>query len=539
MTMTTKTISKSTQGLVQIYQQWHNSIQSKENIPCIHVDEVASRVASFYEKIKGVVDWQEEHLLRKRAIERTLKRRIIFKKENKEMAESLICELISGGHFPNDSIPESKIATIQRIIDKYFFILENFPKKEEEEKNIKLKDWLLDIASFELEKTLAPSIKEEGLIEYMTESIKNRIEIKKGIITTSPITEREKNIQIYIGIQRALFKLDESTIAYNLFEKQYPEWQKISSSSVSLPEICANIFSTKQKIEKALNHSLADKFYVICERLDTPYLILGDMIAENPIQIEKTFKDPEAIEALITKTYNIRLKKLKARLRRAAIYTTVSIFVTKVALALILEVPIDKYLTNDFSFQVLAINILFPVFLMFLLVISIKPPQKGNLERVMMEVMKIIFQQEKKEIYQIKIPRKKGKILNAIMFIFYSFACFTTFGVIIWILKQLNFGLLSMAIFLFFVSVISFFGIKIRQRSNELVMEARKETFLLSLFDFFFLPIIRIGKWFSEKWGGLNIALTISILIDAPFFTFVGFLEQWRYFLKEKKEEIH
>jgi hypothetical protein len=82
-----KTISESTQNLIQIYQQEHKSLQSKEGVSCIHVDEVASRVASFYERIKGVVDWQEEHLLRKRAIERTLKRRIIFKKENKEMAE--------------------------------------------------------------------------------------------------------------------------------------------------------------------------------------------------------------------------------------------------------------------------------------------------------------------------------------------------------------------------------------------------------------------------------------------------------------------
>ena len=71
------TISQPTQKLIGKYQDWFQSLQPKEGVSFIHVDEVASRVAAFYEKIKGVVDWEEEHLLRKRAIERTLKRRII------------------------------------------------------------------------------------------------------------------------------------------------------------------------------------------------------------------------------------------------------------------------------------------------------------------------------------------------------------------------------------------------------------------------------------------------------------------------------
>ena len=45
---------------------------TKPNIPTIHVDEVASAVAAFYEKIRGVVDWREEHLMRRAAIERML-----------------------------------------------------------------------------------------------------------------------------------------------------------------------------------------------------------------------------------------------------------------------------------------------------------------------------------------------------------------------------------------------------------------------------------------------------------------------------------
>ncbi|MGB2762519.1 MAG: hypothetical protein WBC21_03185, partial [Minisyncoccales bacterium] len=77
-------LSQETEKLVQKYQNWYQSVQPSEQISTIHVDEVAARVASFYEKIKGVIDWREEHLLRKRAIERSLKRRIIFGQEKRE-----------------------------------------------------------------------------------------------------------------------------------------------------------------------------------------------------------------------------------------------------------------------------------------------------------------------------------------------------------------------------------------------------------------------------------------------------------------------
>ncbi|MGB2762739.1 MAG: hypothetical protein WBC21_04400, partial [Minisyncoccales bacterium] len=509
--------------------------------------------ASFYEKIKGVIDWREEHLLRKRAIERSLKRRIIFGQEKREgMAESLTYELIRGGHFPNDTIPESKITVVQKLIDKYFYILENrpnrpskssFAKASEDKKKKELQEWLIEIASYELEKTLSPPAKEEALIEYMFGLIKEQIKIRERTftmagITIEKMTENEKNIQIYIAVQKALFKVDDSIICYNLLEKQYPGWNELSHSSLLL-EIAQNIYSTKRKIEKALYHPLAEKFYHLCEKYDTPYLILGDIIEKNPMKVKENFEKPEILEELIKKSYHKRVIRLKGVMRRAAIYTTLSIFITKIVLALSIEIPFDKFITGDFNYFSLGVNILFPPFLMFLLVASVRPPKKENLQRVIMEVMKLVFVKEKKDIYEIKIPKKRGKILNTIILAIYSLAFFLSFGIIIWVLQKLDFGTLSVIIFLLFLSMISFFGVKIRERSNELTIEKEKETFLSTLFDLFTLPVVSVGRWFSKKLAKLNIALIIAALIDMPFLSFVKFLEQWRYFLKEKKDKIH
>ena len=516
-----------TQKLISEYRDWYETLQPKEGEAKIKVDEVVSKVASFYEKVRGVIDWREEHLLRKTAVERTLKRRLFLKKSGEEIAEPLVQELIRGGHFPNDAIPEKKIAEIQKVINKYIFIIENAPIK------IQLNDWLLGIAACEVEETLAPPLKEKALMDYMRELMATSIEVKEKI------SEEEENVQIDIAIQQALFKLDAPVISYHLLEKWFPQWPDLPQEKLS--EITQNIRALYNKIENALKHPLAEKFYNICERYDTPYLILGDIITQGPPRtLLDDFKNPETLEGKVREAYNGRLKKVKARMGRAAFYSTLSIFITKMLVAFAIEIPFDKYITHEFSYFTSGLNILIPPLLMFFLVLSIRPPSKNNAELVVMEVMKIVYQKERKGIYEIKLASPRGFILNAIIVLIYLLSFVGSFGLIIWGLKKLNFSLLSIIIFLVFSSLISFAGVKIRQRAKELVVEKEKEGFLRTFFDLFSLPIIQVGKWLSNQWTKYNaVAVLFNSLLDMPFQVFMEFLEQWRLFLKEKKEKIH
>jgi hypothetical protein len=91
-----------------------------------------------------------------------------------------------------------------------------------------------------------------------------------------------------------------------------------------------------------------------------------------------------------------------------------------------------------------------------------------------------------------------------------------------------------------FVSLVLFGGTKIRQRARELMIEPEKENFLRNLFDIFSLPMIQVGRWLSGQIVRYNILiLMLNFLIEVPFQMFIEFLEQWRGFLREKKEEIH
>ena len=91
-----------------------------------------------------------------------------------------------------------------------------------------------------------------------------------------------------------------------------------------------------------------------------------------------------------------------------------------------------------------------------------------------------------------------------------------------------------------FVALIAFAGLAVKNRAEELTVEEKKTGFFEFLFDIFFMPLVGLGRWLSNKWKKYNaITAFFNALIDMPFTIFVEFLEQWRYFLKEKKEEIH
>ena len=495
------------------------------------MDEVASRVAAFYEKIRGVIDWREEHLLRRASIERILKRRLFLGKIGEDQAGPFVLELIRGGYFSNDRIEESKILDVQRLLDKYIFILSNSKIIKGEKIKIQLYDWLLSLAACEVEEVLEPNRKERALIEFMEEIMRERIILPEGM------QESEKNTQISIGVQQALFKLDKATISYQLLKQKYPDWQNLPKDQ--LEEVSQNIYSIWSGIDKDLNHPLTGRFYQILERYDTPYLILGDILSVDTIRAAENLLNPGGLESLIKEAYARRLQKVNSRIKKAAIFSTISIFLTKILLALAIEVPFDRYTSGHLNLQALGLSILIPPFLMFFIVSTIRPPKKSNLEKVVMETTKIIFATEKKDSYKISTSRKRGFILNAVILLFYLGTFWASFGLILWGLDKLSFGILSKIIFIVFFSLIFFAAAKIKERSKELVIEEDKGGFFSFLFDSFSLPFLRLGKWLSGQWTKYNVILVmITALIDMPFQVFTEFLEQWRYFVKEKKEEI-
>lgn len=57
--------------------------------------------------------------------------------------------------------------------------------------------------------------------------------------------------------------------------------------------------------------------------------------------------------------------------------------------------------------------------------------------------------------------------------------------------------------------------------------------------DILFLPLTGIGHFISTKWKKYNaVTAVLNALIDMPFGLFVEFIERWRSFISERKEEL-
>ena len=535
-------LSESTQKLVERYRSAFNQKEKDQEGATIHVDEIAKRVASFYDRIRGIIDWKGEHLLRRGAIERTLRRKTlpkvnILKEEKREVnAESLILELIRAGHLPNDTIRESKIDEVQKVLNKYVYVLNNLPSENNTNHGGDIYQWLTSIAACEVEEILSPSKGEKFLIQYMFDQMKDRVEIQKDYF--EDLEDKTKETLLYIAVQEALFSLDEPIITYHLFKYNYSNWGDLPQKD--LENITKNIYRIRKKINYYFNHKLKTKFYHLCKKQSTPYLLLGDILKEKPKKPEEAVSDPKKLEKKIKDAYNERVETMKSRLSRSAAYATISIFITNVAALYLLEIPLANLLNYDYPIQAVLVTIFIPTILMAAFVLTITPPPEENLHKVVMEAMKIVYKKEKPDKLKVKKPRKRGFISNALINLIWTLSLLASVAIIMYGLSLASFPPLSYIIFVIFLSLIAFTGTKIRDRAKELHMVEEKEKFLVVLLDIFALPVIRLGKWFTKKWKRYNIiSIFFSALIDLPFMSFIKFLEQWRSFLKEKREDIY
>lgn len=545
-----QSLSVLIQRLVQEYQENLKRAQSEGGEATIHVDDIASKVALFYEKIRRIIDWKEEHLVRRAAIERVLKRRLIAEISGirltpdlnaQEIAEPLISELIRGGHFPNDRIPQRKIGEVQKILEKYIHILRHNPRYQNNgavqiKEKINFYHWIMEIAACEIEESISPPLKENALIDCMTQLMLERIQVQPR----EAISEEEKRIQTYIAVHRALFNLDSPIITYHLLKSYYPQWTNPPESF--LQNVTQNIFQIWRKIKEDFSHPLSGEFFKICEKYDTVYLILGDILEnfeKNPEQIPQKIASSKTLEELIRNFYNQRLTTLKSRLLRAAIYSTLSIFVASGFSLFIVEVPIAKLLYGRFSPFAMFVDIAFPTALMFISVAIIRPPAKRNLDRVIEEIKKIVYPQTIKDVYQIKVRSKRWSVFRIIIGILYTLASALSLALTAWIFYLARIPTSSIILDTMNVAVIVFAAVVIKHRSKELTVEEKTSFWEFSM-DMLAVPIAKIGQWLSSKWKEYNlVSVFFSALIDMPFLTFIKFVESWSTFLKEKKAEIH
>ncbi|OGL88725.1 hypothetical protein A3I42_01690 [Candidatus Uhrbacteria bacterium RIFCSPLOWO2_02_FULL_49_11] len=495
----------------------------------IHVDELVSRAAFLYEKIRNAVDYREDHLLRRGAIERMLKRLLVRGAKSEAVAKPLVIELIRARYLNNDALPERIIGEVGVILERYIALWNAAPA--EVQTNADLFSWMLGVAAREVEEAVAPSPHIDKLVESMYRSLVAHIKLPSRMTD-----EREKNTQLFIAIHRALVQSDLPTIRYKLFAVYAPGWKTINPEQIG--SLGWNIASIAQAIERDLSHPIGESFARHLKRDAAAFTVLHDIIEERPKEAAAVLTNPLSLEDRVRRACQLRYKRAKEKLGRSAVRSIIFIFFTKMLLAIVLEIPYEIYLVKAFNPIPLLINVTIPPFLLFLVAATTKVPTKKNTEAIIATVRDLV--EEGRTMTPIEIRRLSKPIFSSIMLgIAYLTLYGVTFGFIIWGLRTLHFNIISGALFLLFLSLVSFFAIRIRQGVRRLVVIERKENVFTFLFDLFTIPVIRAGRWISIKSSNINIFVFIlDFLIETPFKSLLDVTEEFTTFIKEKKEEV-
>jgi len=551
------TLSENIRRLFQIiYNEQKESEEESEDVQKIKVSEVISKMAFYYEKIRNSVDYKEENLLRKNAVERILKRQIVIEgtikvSTSEEIAKDLLAELIRAGYLPNNKIPEEKIKEIAGIIEKYLK-LRNYSLSRisfsEHVKNGKvgqatgdfqeindLTNWFMSLAASEIEESLGRDKIKQAVVSNMYEILTKKVKLPPDL----PY-EKEKEVQIYLSIHRNFLKFDQEMLEFILFKYFNPGWTK-EPKDEEIAKIAQNIRSLRQAISASLNHPLAKQLDRIVGQYSVYFSVLAEVIGKNPTAVHDEIKnDIKAFPRLIKKACTEEYKSIKLRLWRAAVRSIIYIFLTKSIFVILLEIPAIQWFGEEVNPVSLAINVSFPALLLFLIVLFTRIPSEANTARIIEKIEEITFaEKEKKEQFILRQPAKRGKLANGFFGLIYFITFLLSFGLIIWALDKINFTWVSIIIFLFFLALVSFFSIRIRRGVREFIVVEQKENIFTFLVDFLYTPVIAAGQWLSEKFSQINIFIFIlDFIIEAPFKIFVEITEDWTKYVRERREDI-
>lgn len=497
----------------------------------IIISRTVSAMALLYEKVRVAIEYREDHLLRRAAIERMLKRLLILNDNGRGIAGNLLKELLWAKYLPDDSLPVGLTHIIQVTIDKYIFLRNEIAAGRGGHEKRVITEWLISSAAAEIEEKLVPNPEREAFINFVYRYFQNKIFIKD-------VDDKFRDIQTYIGVHRAFARSDNDFIRYSMLKLLLPEMPSYSWKDVQ--ERTKDIYQVLQTADEHIANPIGPTISRQLKKEIAPFLILRDLYEQDSKEFVNILEDEARLNDRVESLCRKRYEEIGRKLRRAATRSIIYIFLTKMVFAFALEYPFDRYVLKDFKPVPLAVNTLVPPFLMFLSILGLSPPGEDNTKRIIERMREIVYDTSKADqriTLALKTPIRHP-LLIFFFSVFYLIAFFMVFGSIVVILSYFHFTIASQAIFIFFVTVVVFFAYRIRQTGKEYMIKER-EGLLSPLVHFFLLPVLNVGKWLSSEIAKINFFVALfDFVFEAPFKAIFGLFEEWFAFIRRKKDEI-
>ncbi|HEX7042781.1 MAG TPA: hypothetical protein VF189_06020 [Patescibacteria group bacterium] len=522
------TFSRVAQAVVDIFAKKENPNHEAK----INVNHFVSAIANWYEKLRNAMDYRDEEVVLRAAIQRILKRRLGLhstKKADpigKNIAESLLKELVWAHYFQNGSLPESYIKHVGGIIDVWLRWRKGVKSRYIMRDGV-LNEWMYQLLSANLARFLSPKIHRNTIANFMYYVMKDEIKI-------SDDSEERRDIQVYLAVRRAYAKDDIAFLRFALFQQIFGELNEHT-----LEKAIHGFKHGYREIRDQLKYKLKEKIYQYVKKQAPVFFILEDVLDKEKGNTNQIFAQEEDFQKAVYEACEKRYHGITRKVQLAIVKSVVFLLVTKAIFALSIEGTYDRLAYGSVQWAAIALNIGIPPLLLIIVSLFISRPGESNSKRILDKIKTVLLEENPKitPVYTVALKPKK-KPIETVFTILWFFAFFLSFGTMVDILTRLQFNFVSQIVFIFFIAVVSFLSYGISNTAHQYNVDSKPGLFT-PFIDFLFIPIVRVGRMFTDGISQINIIVFLfDYVIEIPFKAIFGFFDSLFWYLHTKREEL-
>lgn len=493
----------------------------------LSVNPIVTKFASWYERLRNAMEFREDEVILRATIERILKRRLLLGGSGETTAESLIKELLWARYLPNNEVGHSKVKEVEESIDIHLALRHRVLEEHRVSDSI-INDWIYDLMSSDIQYILNPKRDKEILANFMFQVLKDDVSIIDD-------TEETKDAQVFMAIRKAYARDDLAFLRFHLFTQYFGRL-----NDRTLDDTVKNFKEGYKEIMKQLNYPGKERIYTYVKRRTATFFIFEDILLANRDNLGAVIDNPEELSKQVIDACDRRYKSIAVRVRTAIIRSVIFILLTKLAFAFVVEGTYERIFYGHIIWPSIIINTTIPPLLMIIVSLFIRTPGIENSKLILKYINELLFSPNPQlgDRLAVVIKKEKGSVSHIIFNILWLISFVLSFGGIFFILSSIGFNIISKAIFMFFLTIVSFLAYRISLIAN--VYRVGEKQGITTLFvDFFFMPVIRVGRQLTQSISQVNIFLmAFDFFIEAPFKLLFAFFDQWFYFLHAKTEEL-
>ncbi|HUQ85682.1 MAG TPA: hypothetical protein VM077_05120 [Candidatus Limnocylindrales bacterium] len=493
----------------------------------IAVNPIVTKFASWYERVRNAMEFREDEVILRATIERILKRRLLLGGNGKSTAQPLVKELLWARYLPENEIAESKVYKVSESIDLHLALRLQVLEEHRMPDSL-INEWIYDLMSADIQYILNAKREKEIIANFMFQVLKDDISILED-------TQETKDAQVFMAVRKAYARDDLAFLRYHMF-RQY--FGKLTHKS--LEDTIKNFREGYEEILKQLDYPLKDRVYSYVKRRTAAFFIFEDVLLKNREDLQRFLENSDELEKAIINGCEKRYKGISVRVRTAVIRSVIFILLTKLAFAFVVEGTYERIVYGHIIWSSIIINTTVPPLLMIIVSLFIRTPGIDNSKLILKYIHELLYSENPQlgDRLTLSLKAEGGTAFNVVFYLLWLVSFALSFGGIIYVLSLLGFNLISKFIFVFFLAIVSFLAYRISLLAN-VYRVGERQGFTTLLVDFFFMPVIRVGRKLTQSISQVNIFLYFfDFFIEAPFKLLFAFFDQWFYFLHRKTEEL-